>query len=137
MSTDIAAAAERSITSQGELLTTLSLAVIGGLLAVILRVRIHNSSNPASVIDLRCVWVMWIAMGLAAVSIGLSYLVSGMLVQMSPQIFSAVFDSTKAFSSQDFGNAPVSTMMTLSFAQFVCFCLSVIAGTIFVFSNRK
>ena len=134
---DIAAAAERSLTSQAELLTTLSLAVIGGLLAVIIRVRTHNASGGNKPIEINHMWLMWIAMGCAAVSIATSYLISGMLIQMSPLIFSHNFDPTQAFSNQEFGDAPILQIQTFSFLQFLTFALSIIFGIFFVVANSR
>ena len=137
MNLEIAAAAERSIVSQAELVSTLSLAVIGGMLAVLIQVRTHNSSDDTKEIFLKHIWLMWGSTTLAVISIALSYVVSGMLVQMSPQIFSVEFDYTKRFSRQDFGSAPMSWLRTISGLQFLAFLLSIVTGAGFVVTNRS
>ena len=137
MNLEIAAAAERNIVSQAELVSTLSLAVIGGVLAVLVRARTHNFSGGNEEIHLKHIWLMWSSMALAALSVALSYVVSGMLVQMSPQIFSVEFDVSKGFSHQDFGRAPMSLLQTISGLQFLAFLLSIVAGAGFVAFNRQ
>jgi hypothetical protein len=136
MDLEIAAAAERSIVSQAELVSTLSLAVIGGMLAVLIQVRTHNSSEGTKEIRLKHIWLMWSSMTLAAISIALSYVVSGMLVEMSPQIFSVKFDNSTSFGNQDFGSAPMSGLRIISGFQFLAFLTSIVAGAIFVATNR-
>ena len=136
MNLEIAAAAERNIVSQAELLATLSLAVIGGILAVLVQARVHNSSDGIEGIHFKHIWLMWITMALAALSVALSYVVSGMLVQMSPQIFSVEFDASKRFSRQDFGGAPMSGLLAISGLQFFAFLFSILAGVGFVATNR-
>jgi hypothetical protein len=137
MELEIAGAAERSIISQAELLSTLSLAVIGGMLALLIQVRTHNSSDGKKEIYLKHVWLMWSSMTSASISIALSYVVSGMLVEMAPQIFSVEFDTSKSFGNQDFGSAPMAGLQTISGLQFLAFLTSIVAGAVFVAINRR
>ncbi len=67
---EIAIAIERGITSQSELLTTLSTAIIAYLFALILQIRIHNASNPQNKqVTLKFMWTFWVAVSLSGVSI--------------------------------------------------------------------
>ena len=134
---EIAAAAERSLTSQTDLITTLSLAVIGGLVAVIIRVRTHNATSNNCFIFLHHAWLMWLALCAAVIAIGLSYAISGMVVQVSPQLYSHAFDTTKAFSDQTFEIAPIGQVMMLSFIQFVAFLVSAICTALFAGLNSR
>lgn len=65
----------------------------------------------------------------------IKYIVSGMLVEMSPQIFSTQFDVSRPFSSQDFGVAPIKMLQRFSAVQFFSFTLSIIFGAFFVILN--
>lgn len=134
---EIASAIERGVTGQSDLITSLSLAVIGGLLAVLLRVRIHNVSNPSKEIELKWLSAFWVALGLAGVSILISLFLSGMLVQMAPALFSHTFDAGKKFTEQEIQSVPVAQLRALSLTQFFTFFAAVFAGTVFVFRNRK
>ena len=136
-SPEVASAIERGITSQSELITSLSLAVIGGLLVFFLQVRIHNATNPNNQIQLRRFAFFIIALFSAGAAIALGYVVAGMLIQMAPQLFSHSFDVTKPFSSQDFGPAPINWLQIVSMIQFLIFLGSIVAGVIFVLSNRR
>ena len=134
MNGEIALAAERSISGQNELLTTLSIAVIGGVLAILVQIHLQVSDNVRT-IKLRFRFLMWLSIFLAMVTIALSYIVSGMLVEMSPQIFSTDYDITRPFSSQNFGVAPMKTLQKISTVQFFSFLLSIVLGALFIMLN--
>ena len=134
MNAEIALAAERSISGQNELLTTLSIAVIGGVLAILAQINLQNSETSRAII-LRYNFLMWLSILAAMVTIGLSYIISGMLVEMSPQIFSTEFDVTRPFSAQNFGVAPIKILQKISGVQFVSFLLSIIFGAVFIMIN--
>jgi hypothetical protein len=134
---DIAAAVERGITSQAELITSLSLAVIGGLLAYLLQVRIHNATHPSNLIDLRRFNYFVLALVGAGIAIALGYVVAGILIQISPQLFSHTFDVAKSFSAQEFSPAPTGLLQLISLVQFLVFLGAVLAGVVFIMSNRR
>ena len=134
---EIAAAIERGITSQSELITSLSLAVIGGLLAFFLQVRIHNASNSKNQIQLRYFACFVVALACAGISIALGYVVAGMLIQIAPQLFSHSFDLAARFSAQNFGVAPTGFLQIVSLCQFLVFFGAVAFGVVFVLSNRR
>ena len=135
MDLEIATAAVRSIVNQAELVSVLSLVVIGGVLALFIQMRTHISIGGNDEIHPRNIWLMWISIILATLSATLSYAVSGMLAEMSPQIFSVEFDVSKGFSHQDFGPAPMSQLQIISGIQFLAFLLSIIVGACFVARN--
>ena len=135
--TDIASAIARGITSQSELITSLSLAAIGGLLVLILQFRMHNAANPDKLIEMRWFPLFCVALACLGISICVGYVLSGMLVQMAPQIFSHVFDATKNFTEQDFGPAPVVLLRLFSLLQFLIFLGGIGAGTAFFLRNRR
>lgn len=134
--TDIAAAVERGVSGQSDLITSLSLAVIGGLLVLLLQVRVHNASNPSQQIEIKRFPFLATSLICAGTAIALGYVISGMLVQMAPQIFSHTFDLNQSFSSQDFGPAPTGWLQIVSISQFLVFLGSVISGVVFGLGNR-
>lgn len=135
MNGEIALAAERSISGQNELLTTLSIAVIGGVLAILVQINFQNSEHARHNVSLRFRFLMWISILFAMLTISLSYIISGMLVEMSPQIFSTQFDTSRPFSAQNFGVAPVKILQKFSAIQFFSFLLSIVFGALFIMLN--
>jgi hypothetical protein len=133
---EIASAVESGITSQSQLITTLSLAVIAGLVGVLWQSRLHNATHPRP-IHLRCFPFFILAVTCAGIAIALNYVVAGMLIEMAPQLFSHAFDATKSFSTQDFSPAPISRLRLVSLIQFFVFFVAIAAGATFVFCNRK
>lgn len=138
MGTEVAVAIERGIASQSALLTTLSLAVIGGLFALLLQIRIHNASHSETQqIAFRQFWAFWVSIVLAGLAIGCGYLISGIFVQFGPTFFAHEFDPQLTFSSQMFAKSQISMLRVFALAQFVVFSLAIVFGGVFVFSNRK
>ena len=111
---DIAAAAERSISGQAELLTTLALAIIGGLLALLVKIKAHNAGPNNDPINIQHKWMMWSSLFFAAVTVGMTLFIQGTLVEISPQMFTLSVDVSKSFSDQDFGAAPYGQLKSLS-----------------------
>lgn len=132
---DIAAAAERSISGQTELLTTLALAVIGGLLALLVKIKAHNAVPANTPIIVQQKWMMWMSLGFAALTVGMTLFIQGTLVEISPQMFTLSVDVSKSFSDQDFGVAPYGQLKSLALLQFLSFALSVVFGVLFVTAN--
>lgn len=133
---EIASAVERGITSQSELITSLSLAVIGGLLVLLLQFRMHNAANPENPVEMHWFPLYCVALTFSGLSIVFGYFLSGMLVQMAPQMFSHAFDATRKFSEQDFGPAPVGRLQVVSLLQFLVFVGAILAGVTFILRNR-
>jgi hypothetical protein len=132
---EIATAVQTGITSQSQLITTLSLAVIVGLLGVLWQSRLHNATHPHP-IHLRSFKFFIFAVICAGIAIALNYVIAGMLIEMAPQLFSHTFDATKSFSTQDFGSAPISQLRYASLIQFSVFVAAIVFGAIFVARNR-
>lgn len=72
MNGEIALAAERSISGQNELLTTLSIAVIGGVLAILVQINFQNSEKVDQDVRLRFRFLMWLSILFAMITVALS-----------------------------------------------------------------
>lgn len=123
---EIAAAMERAVSSQSELITSLSLLVIGGLLTLMLQYEMHK-------------WfiVMLASVVCMAASIALGYMISGNIIQVAPQLYGHQFTLDVRFWDQEFHNNKVSQIETLSLWQFVTFFSGVVIGALFVVKNRS
>jgi hypothetical protein len=135
-SKEIAAAAERGISSQSALITSLSIAVIGGLLAFLIQIKMHNAGNPEKKVTLNSYGVYYTALALAGLSIAIGYILTGMLIEMSPQIFSHTYENAMSFSDQKFGDVPVWALNWLSITQFGLFAGSIFFGVLFTLRNK-
>lgn len=137
MMKEIASAIEGGITSQSELITSLSLAIIGGLLALLQQQRFPKPDDQGQTITIRGMLVFWIALGGAGAAIMLGYVLSGVLVQMAPALFNHNFDPAKSFLSQNFGAIPIWILPVISTAQFGAFLLSIVSGIVFIVVNGR
>ena len=68
------------ISEQSQLFLTLSVAVIGGLIALTFQVKLHNAKNPHAQISLRATGSLALALVLGVLSICCGFLVLGKLV---------------------------------------------------------
>ena len=127
----IAAAIERGITSQSELLISLSLAIIGGLLALRLQLLLHNANQPATL--LRVLPGRWFipVLLLPALTILLGFSISGKLLTLSPTLYGVDFGQVTEFKSQLLNEKDQPTLLLLARAQVVSFVLSaILAATV-------
>lgn len=122
----IAAAIERGITSQSELLISLSLAIIGGLLALRLQLLLHNANQPATL--LRVLPGRWFipVLLLPALTILLGFSISGKLLTLSPTLYGVDFRQVTEFKSEILNEEDQPTLLLLARAQVVSFVLSAI-----------
>lgn len=123
--TAIADAVHRTIVGETELLVSLSVAVIGGVIALIYR------RSPR-----RIEWYVWCvffaSLLFASVSVVVGFIVFGMTIEMAPAFFDAKFKPDKPFSQNDFGNAPLGRLQCFSLIQQISFGLSVILAALMV-----
>ena len=142
----IGAAIERGIIGQTGLVTSLSLAVIGGLLALMIQVKIHNSGKHSTK-EITFDGFQWfvsslILAGLAIIS---GFFIYGMMIQMAPLIFTHEFDRVK-FSDQtidyilpdskELHRVPIGALRWLSITQAGFFLVSVGCAAVVMIKNR-
>ena len=141
----IAASIERGIIGQTDLITSLSLAVIGGLLALMVQVKIHNASHPTNAAVFEGFRWFVISLGLAGLAILTGFLIYGMMIEMGPLIITHDFDRA-AFSEQKIEyvppnkkkpeEVPIGALRWLSITQAMLFLGSVVCATAVILTNR-
>jgi len=137
-SSDIAQAIERGIAGQSDLLTTLAVAIIAGLLAVLYQTRVLNAGLASeNRIALRHMLAFWAAIVFAGLVVFFGYGVTGYLIQYAPALHSHGFDPSKPFVNQVFESDNIQRLRSFSQFQALFFTLAIVAGIWFVFVNRK
>ena len=131
---DIANAIERGIVSQQQLITSLSLALIGGLLALRLQFEKYfaNTLKNRVLNDI----LLLVSIGLASGAIVIGFLISGRLIEIAPLFFNFEFDSCKRFSKQIIPWEPTPSLLSLSQMQIVVFLGSLVSA-IWMFSRVR
>lgn len=132
---EIASSIERGIFSQTELITSLALAIIAGLLAFVLRLRLHNESNRDNAIRLHWSPLLFASLLFAGLAIAAGFIVTGRLVEMAPVLYSHNFDPESSFSGQNILSHVCPSLNTLSRIQIGLFLGAIIFGSIVVLRN--
>ena len=124
----IADAVHRTLVGETELLVSLSVAVIGGLVALIYRRNERHSPWY--------VWCGWaLSLILASCSVVIGFIILGMTIEMAPAFFHASFEANKPFSRHDFGKVPFSRLQCLMLLQQIVFGLSVLCAALTFLAN--
>ena len=124
-----------AITSQVDLLTTLAVAICGGIVALLVQIAFHNSDNEKQ----RVIFV-WGPLLLAAfvaesLSILFGYLTYAAVTNAIPIVLQAQFEETKILAEQEFRqNALIRVVMTF---QFVMFGLGIVCVFVVLLRNRS
>lgn len=132
---DIASAIEGGIASQSDLVTSLSLAFIGGLLFLFQQARFPPGGTRKR--TMQAMWTFWVALVCAGAAIVAGYVLSGILLSMAPPLYGHSFDTAKSFFSQDFGSVPVWLLWLTSLIQFIVFIAAIPFGIAFVVCNDR
>ena len=135
--TSIADAVERGLFRQMQLITSLSVAIIGGLFLFFLQIKLHNAQavfSKTSTIVVEGAWLFYFSLGFSGLAILCGFLVSGMLIEVGPILFQHKFDRQK-FSSQALTQAPMRQLRYLSIAQSIAFLLSVFFAVMSMLCN--
>jgi hypothetical protein len=125
----------KSMGSQMDLIFTLSVALCGGIVALIVQLAIHNRSVPASPLKLRGYWLLVLTFLFAGTSIIFGYLARGSITSSIPEIYRLDFSKIKSWGSASF---EASCMLKFLFqSQFWTFFLAIICLFVVVILNRK
>jgi hypothetical protein len=130
---DIGDALIGSLGGQSDLLSSLSLATIGGLLAFAIQVMLHNASTPDKPIGLQWLWTWWGCIILEFGSISSSYLLKGSIVAAIPTIFGTNFIIGQPI--QENKVPALDNIQFLALIQFGCFILGILLLVAFLFRN--
>ena len=133
---NIASAIERGIVRQAQLIASLSLAVIGGLLVLLLQVKFHNVTFPKATIELQYVLLLWLSVGASGIAILIGFLLFGLLIEIAPILYKLHFKE-KAFMRHELRNVPKNLLRVLSGLQAIFFLVSVLCGILLIALNQS
>ena len=133
-----AAGAEKileAMSSQIDLLTSLSVGICAGIAALFIQIAIHNRSGDAARLRLQWKNALFIAFAAEGVSLVFGYLSYGAITAASPAILSLKLDATKMWTEHAFPNA--ATIRCLLIAQFGFFIAGVVSVFACLLKNRR
>ena len=128
---EIAAAVERGIIGQSNFLGGLATAIMGGIIAIRLQIRLTGGAH----MRVRWVCAFWIAMVFGMISIALVFVISGMMIELAPVLFSFRFDTSKELSSQEFGEMRITIVRVYTMAQLATFVVFTLFAASFAVKN--
>ena len=108
-----------SISSQIDLLTTLSVGICAGIVALYIQIALHNRGNDNSKLILKWQFLLILCFFLEGSSILLGYLAYGAITDAIPIIFPLQFVQDKIFSEYEFTNSCM--IRALAIFQFLFF----------------
>lgn len=136
-STDVAEKIIDSLGAQIDLLFTLSVAVCGGIIALVFQIAMHNrSGKDAGAIQIRSSWALVVAMLFEGVSFLCGYFARGAITRNIPSICRLDFGTTATFEpSPDFPG--YNTLAYLIACQFYAFAVGALLLFFLTFRNRR
>jgi hypothetical protein len=123
----------KSMGSQMDLIFTLSVALCGGIIALLVQIAIHNRSKTAAPLNLRGYWLLVFTFLFAGVSIISGYLARGSITSSIPEIYQLDFSNIKSWGSASFEAS--STIKILFLSQFWTFFLAILCLFVIVCIN--
>ena len=120
---------------QGDLLITLAVATIGGLVALVLQITLHNQSKDGETISLSRVWIMLVSLGSLGVSVFVGYLYQGGLMNTLPVLYAMKIDCSKVLMQQ--GSETLDALVRASQIQFFTFLIGVAGASAFILLNSR
>lgn len=124
-----------TISSQIDLLTTLSVGICAGIVALLIQIAIHNHADGSAKLRLRWGDLLFLAFFCEGASLVLGYLSYGALTDAAPIVLGLVLDSTKTFAQHEFPNAGL--IRGLALTQFLLFFVGILAVFVCLLRNRK
>lgn len=123
------------ISSQIDLLTTLSVGICAGIVALFIQIAIHNRSGEVSKLRLKWKDLLLAAFVFEGLALVFGYLTYGAITDAAPAILSLTLDANKTWVDHPFQNA--SLIRFLAIAQFVFFFAGIICVLACLLKNRK
>ena len=111
-------------------ISTLAVAILGGMVAMQ-----HQYKLSKLVTDWLCAF--WIAVGLAALTVGTGLYIFGLYIDLTPILDGFLFEVDKEFRHQDFGDTGIGSFRNVSRVQMGAFAGLLIASAMFVFRNLR
>jgi hypothetical protein len=134
--TDVAEKIIGSLGAQIDLLFTLSVAVCGGIIALVFQIAMHNRGKDASAIQIRSSWALVAAMLCEGISFLCGYFARGAITANIPSIYRMNFETIATFGpSKDFLGYEV--LAGLIRWQFCAFAAGILLLFFLTFRNRR
>jgi hypothetical protein len=132
---DIAPALIEALSSQSTILSSMGLAVLGGLLAFSMQIIFHNHTESSRPIRVGKMISVWICASCEVAAVFLGYFISGAIVSALPILFNSTYAPDKALHENAIERLDV--IRYLSLTQFAFFLVGAIAIVWFVASNLR
>ncbi len=133
-SADTAGKIIESISSQIDLLTTLSVGICAGIVVLYIQIAIHNHGKDNSKLILKWHVLLLISFFVEGISIVLGYCAYGAITDATPIILSLPFEKGKLFVEYDFKNSCM--IRSLAIWQFLFFLGGILCVFICLIKNR-
>ena len=133
MGNDVASDLIENIEGYQQLLTTLSLAVSGGIFALLIQILIHNASNSTKV-RLKSEWIILAAVALHLLSIGFGIFTKSALVASVPALHAIQWGTGSA--TEVLTTAGLDQIAFWATCQVILFFLGTAILFIFLICNR-
>jgi len=131
---EIAGKIVESISSQIDLITTLSVGICAGIAALFLQIGLHNHSKDGQKLILNWQNLLFIAFCCEGISIIFGYCAYGSITDATPIIFSLTFVQGKIFTEYEFRNAAL--IRWLAIGQFIFFVGGIVCVFICLLKNK-
>lgn len=123
-----------SMSTQIDLITTLSVGICAGIVALFLQIALHNHSKNDQRLILNRQNLLFIAFCCEGISIISGYCAYGSITEATPIIFSLDFEEGKTFVEYEFRNAAL--IRWLAKTQFIFFLGGIICVLICLLKNK-
>jgi hypothetical protein len=125
-----------SMVGQVDVLFTLSVAICGGIIALIFQISLHNTTANKTVLEMKGKRLLFLSLFTEGASIVLGYFAHGSIIANTPSIYKMDFAKIDHWGSvasfEGFG-----TLVCLMQAQFVAFGVGFLFLFIVVLLNKK
>ena len=123
-----------SISSQIDLITTLSVGICAGIVALFLQITLHNHRKAERKLTLDWENLLFAAFCCEGLSIISGYCAYGSITNATPIIFSLTLEPQKTFAEYEFRNATLIRCLAIS--QFILFLGGIICVLVCLFKNK-
>ena len=124
-----------SMGNQIDLIFTLSVAICGGIIALIFQVALHNSKKESSVLKIEWGSLLWLSFLSEGISVLFGYLSRGAITANIPSIYKIDFAQIKTWGAASFEGS--CTMKWVISLQFYTFLIGVLLLFVLVVKNLK
>lgn len=126
---DIGLEIGQAIVDHAMYISTLAVAILGGMVAM------RHQYKLSKTLELDWLWAFWIAAVLAALTVGTGLVVFGSYIDLTPILHGFMFDVSKEFPRQDFGDTRIGSFRMVSRVQVGAFLGLLVFSGMFVFRN--